>query len=318
MEDVRADKDALALGDDTIESLQLLLDEQPTEYKTEAEEEAASEKAILEKLDFAKSQGKDAVDLDRLNEKLQSLVQNINEVKKGLSGLEDQVSADAHILSSRPSSSKGGKGVRNLQIGETCDSCGLSSDGRLYTAIPVPRLFKRDPVSRRISLTRLGWCTLISAVWLFSESTMCDYYAHPLISNVCKGNCLMHDAPRFPFVIPTMLWRWLNLSEILAPLIAVSVALFKLAAQLLGLWDGYVDDVPRGLNLSGEIRIRGSQVSDFSAASTTSGYNLFPKKLWPGRSQTHNQAPSVVPSVPSLNLGSHEDQVSMDEDEFIA
>lgn len=314
IEDVRAENGEFTLGDDTIESLQELLDEKPTEHKTEEEEEAESEKAILEKLDSAKLQAMDPYDLDRLNDKLQSLMQNIKTIKRGLRDLEEQGCMDPHISSSPPSSPDGSKKMQHLHTGKICESCRTFNDGRLYVSIPLPRLWKRNPDSGRINPTRLGWFTLIFVLWFLSESTMCDYYSHPLFSDVCDRNCLMYDAPRFPFVLPTVLWRWSNFSEILAPVIAVFVAFFKLAAQLLGLWDGYVDDVPRNFNLSGEIRVRGSQVTDFSAPTATPGYNFVPK-LWQGRAQSHNQQPSVVPSVPSLKLDSHEE--SMDEDEFI-
>lgn len=316
IEDAKADKDSFPMGDDTIESLQMMLNEKPTETKTEEEEEAESKKAILEKLEFAKSKGKDQVDLDRLNDKLQSLVQNINEVKKGLNGLEDQVSRDA-LLASRPSSPNGGKKAQHVHTGENCEACGARSDGHAYAAIPLPRLWKRDPSSQRVCITRLGWCTLIFLAWFFSESTMCDYYCHPLIANVCSGNCLMHDAPQFPFVIPTMLWRWSNLSAILAPVSTLLLALFRLATQLLGLSDGYVDDVPRALNLSGEVRIRGSQVMDLPAVTAPSR-NFLPKNLRQRtQTQTQTQTPVLAPTAPSLNLHV-DDDASMDEDEYIA
>ena len=321
MEDVRADKDSLALGDDTMESLQLMLDEQPAECKTEKEEEAESEKAILKKLGVSRDQGTEskdsaveALDFDRFNGKLQSLMQNLSEVKKGLISLEEHT----NLLSSDSSSAKRGKMTHHIHDGEACQTCGISSDGRLYAAVPLPRLWNRDLASGRIRLTRLGWCTLIFTVWLLSESTMCDYYGHPLIANACEGNCLMYNAPRFPFVVPTMLWRWLNLSDILAPLIAIFVALFKLIAQLLGLWDGYVDDMPHNLNLTGEIRIRGSQVTDLPTATWTPGYKFMPKNIWQGRGQAHRQTASVEQSVPSLNLNLGEDRDSMDEDEYVS
>lgn len=314
MEDVRAENGDFALGDDTIESLQGMLDEKPTEHKTEEEEEAESEKTILKKLESAKLQAIDPYDLDRLNDMLQSLMQNLSTVKRGLSDLEKQGSAGPQESTPSPSSPDGSKRMRHHHTGKTCESCGALGDGRLYATIPLPRLWKRNPGTGRIGPTRLGWFTLMFVLWFLSESTMCDYYSHPLFSDVCDRNCLMYDAPQFPFVLPTMLWRWSNFSEILAPVTAVFFALFKLAAQLLGLWDGYVDDAPRNFNLSGEIRVRGSQVTEFSAATASPGYNFIPK-LWQGRTQSQNQQPSVAPSVPSLNLESYEE--SMDEDEFI-
>lgn len=312
MEDVKADKDSYAVGDDTIESLQELLDGPSIEPKAEEEENAESVKAIPEKLESAKPDEEDTTGRGWPDDKLHSLAQNINEVRKGLSYLENC------ILPSRVSPSTEDKKTRHIHIGESCATCGAYSDGRVYAAIPFPRLWKLDPASRHIRPTRLGWFVLISAVWFLSESTMCDYYCHPIISNVCEGNCLMRNAPQFPFVIPTTLWRWTNLSAILTPLSTILIALFRFIAQLLGLWDGYVDDAPRSLNLSGEIRIRGSRVSNFPAATSASGQNYFPKNLWQARAQPHSHPPSTVerdiPSVPELNL---DDDASMDEDEYI-
>lgn len=111
---------------------------------------------------------------------------------------------------------------------------------------------------------------VIFMVWLFSESTMCDYYCQPDYAMVCTDNCLQPDAPEFPFVIPTMLWRWSHLSSLLAPVITIVVAFVKLLAQLIGIWDGYVDDTPGALNLAGQIKIHGSPVGVPVAAATSS------------------------------------------------
>ncbi|KAJ5095408.1 hypothetical protein NUU61_004764 [Penicillium alfredii] len=259
MEDVNSGKEELDMGDDTIESLQAILDE-PALLKTDEEEEAEYEKAVLERLKIASSNGNDSVDIDRLNEKLYSLVKNINEVKKGLSSLEDHVARDAEAAS-RPSSPKKNTQPAHLHTGETCESCGTQSDGRVYAAIPLPRLWTRNSVSRRRQLTKLGWLTVVSLSWYVIECLMCEQYCHPLVSDTCDGYCLQPDAPHFPWVTTTMLWRWSHLSTLLTPVCTVAVAFFRLVAQLLGLWDGYVDEPPQLKNIVGEIRVNGTPVS---------------------------------------------------------
>lgn len=313
MQDFKADKDRLDVGDDTIESLQLILDEQPNGMKTEAEEDAAYEKSVMEKLELAGSKGRDVVDLDGLNEKLRSFSENINRVKKGLDGLEHQVDLI-------PTSKKDVKSLRN-RASEGCETCKTHHHHDYSSsAIPLPLLWKRDPVTRRVWPTRLAWFIALLFAWSYAESTMCDYYCHPIVATACKGNCLVRDAPLFPFVLPTMLWRWSHLSSVLAPVSALVVALFRLVGQLLGFWDGYVAEPPHAYNLSGEIRIRGSQTRDFAVAAATPTRGLFGFGAPKLQENTHQSR--VSEPVPELDLnqnpaGASNDDGSMDDDEYI-
>ncbi|KAE8372336.1 hypothetical protein BDV26DRAFT_302016 [Aspergillus bertholletiae] len=314
MQDFKADKDSLDVGDDTLESLlQILDDDEPCGLKTEAENDAEYEKSILQKLELESSGSKDDVDLDRLNKKLASLTDNINKVKKGLTGLEDQVLRDAASLTALPGSPKGLPASSH-----TCDHCHRNGS---TSAIYLPRFWRCEPGTRRIRPTLVGWCSGLLLLWYFSESTMCDYYCHPFVAEACEGNCLLPDAPRFPFVIPTMLWRWFHLSAIWTPLWAVMVVFFRLTTQLLGFSDGYVDDTPpRALNLSGEIRIRGTRVEGFPAL-VTSQYSFSATKK-PQQTQTPKPTPVAVPELdlgPDVHQGVKANWAddSMDDDEFI-
>ncbi|RAH85181.1 hypothetical protein BO86DRAFT_453658 [Aspergillus japonicus CBS 114.51] len=325
LQDFKAHKEILDVGDDTIESLQGLLEGKPSENATAEEEDAAYEKAILKKLELAGSGDNETVDLDRLNEKLKSLAENIQKVKSGLKSLEEQASRDGNVLTA-PSS----KGLQ-FSRATICAKCQAETEGRVYTIISFPRLWKRNPISRRVRPTGLGWCLLIFLAWLYSETTMCDYYCHPIIANVCEGNCLRPDAPQFPYVIPTMLWRWLNLSSILAPVWAILVAAIRFVALSLGFWDGYVDEPPRPLNLSGEIRIHGTRVVSLaqSTAAASRGGFFSPSKLWSGKDDERPVVPEAVPELdvngarnPSSHgshggSGSWDDDGSMDDDEII-
>lgn len=303
IEDVKSGKEPLDLGDDTIESLHAIMDD-PVELKTEEEEEAAYAQEILNRLEQAKAGDASSVDLDRLNDKLQSLAQNINAVKKGLNSLEDVV-RDVSI------SPKSGSPQQNefpkLQLSEIA----TRSDGRLYAAIPLPRLWKRNPVSGHFQLTKLGCFTFVSLTWYIIECVMCEKYCHPIISETCDGYCLQPDAPVFPWVTVTMLWRWSHLSTILAPVITIGVAFFRLMAQLLGLWDGYVDEGPTSHleNIIGEIRVNGTPVS-------------FPW-LSPPPAKSAMPSPPQQPQQPVWTPRNEvpgrweEDQASMDDDEYL-
>jgi len=141
---------------------------------------------------------------------------------------------------------------------------------------------------------------------------MTEMYAHPLISDHCTGYCLRPDAPVFPFVTVTMLWRWSRLSTLLAPVLTIAIALFRLVTQLLGLWDGYVDDPAIITNLVGEIRINGTPVA-------------VPWLIPPSKTQAF-MPPSDIPPPPPPPVWTPrneapvqvaDDRASMDDDEYL-
>ncbi|KAJ5924742.1 hypothetical protein N7466_008929 [Penicillium verhagenii] len=322
IEDASSGKETLDLGDDTIESLQAIMDDPMVMgLKTEEEEEAAYEKEVLEKLAIARSNGSSSVDLDRLNEKLASLAKNINEVKKGLNNLEEHVSQS--VLSSRPSSpTKVAEPTpHTTHNSESCTSCVSHSDGRLYAAIPLPQLWTKNPITRRRQLTKLGWVTLVSLSWYVIECMMIDQYCHPIMSDTCEGYCLQPDAPEFPWVTVTMMWRWSHLSSILMPIFTLVLAMLRLVAQLLGLWDGYVDEPGRLGNIIGEIRINGTPVSfPWLTAPEPQGVPIpIPPPSPPSQQQKQHQpvwTPTPRNDAP-VKFYRDDDQPSIDDDEYL-
>jgi hypothetical protein len=319
----KSDKETLDVGDDTIESLQELLAEQSTEAKAGPQSDAAYEKEVMERLE--RSQGAEDVGDRKISEKLLSLEVNQDSLRKKIDGVEEQMTQNMPKLpedSPRPTSSQAHTQLKSTLAEKTCETCGAENDGRIYAAIPLPLLWKRDPMSRRIRITRLGWGLLLSLLWFVSESTMCDYYCHPTVAPVCEGNCLRPDAPRFPFVLPTMLWRWSHLSSALSPVATFGIAFIRLLAQLLGLWDGYVDVPPRTLNLSGEVRIYGTRITH-SPVTATATPGFFARQ-WPAKDLRHTPEAMHTPeAVPELKLREEElprevwDDDSMDDDELL-
>ncbi|KAG5296730.1 hypothetical protein I7I48_05645 [Histoplasma ohiense] len=245
IEDAKSGNHDLLVGESTLDSLQELLNENSAILdskpfiKSESEEEEKSWEE--ETNDVSPGQADDTV-VERLNKKLQSLVQSINATQTGLASLERQITKDASILLSQ--STKPSKKPLRRHMGSSCDACGLHNDGHHYVALPLPRLWYRHPGTNRLRLTRLSWIVLGFFTWYFAELVMCDFYCHPLYAATCERNCLDPNAPRMPLVIPTMLWRWSHLSAILSPVWAILVAGFRFIAQLLGLWDGFFDSPP--------------------------------------------------------------------------
>ncbi|CAI7635500.1 unnamed protein product [Penicillium glandicola] len=319
IEDASSGKD-VEFGDDTIESLQAFMDAEPGEHKIEEDDEAY-EKAVLAQLENAGSKGNDEVNLDSLNVKLNSLMRHIDEVKKGLDGLEGHVTRDTAIVSQASSSIKKNPQPPHVHTGESCKACGTHSDGRVYAAIPLPRLWKRSPRAQRLRPTKLGWFIIISLSWYIIECLMWDQYSHPEISESCEGYCLQPDAPLYPWVTITMLWRWSYLSTIFTPIFAICVAFSRLMAQLMGLSDGYVDDAPELGNIVGEIRINGTPVA-FPWLSAPTPENVVPQPQQVDYTRRPVQPVQPVwsarnPPPQSWDNYQVEEEDAMDDDEYL-
>ncbi|KAL5001144.1 hypothetical protein BDV10DRAFT_160710 [Aspergillus recurvatus] len=319
LQEHKNNKDSLDVGDDTIESLQALVDQQPSEdTETQEKDDAAYEQKVMDELESAQSS--EMKDFERIEGKLQSLSDNMSILKSGLNQLESRVSQDTEqiIASIKKNPVEAAEGPTRPQ--ESCGTCKRRGTFEVvHQCIPLPHLWVRGRVWWMPRLTRLGWCILIPLAWYILENTMCDEFCHPLVAETCEGYCLEPDAPRYPFVIPTMLWRWLHLSEILAPFWAILVALFRIFSQLLGLSDGYVDDVERPrINLSGKVWINGTRMEDIPRLeiSTTRGFTP-PVAHYEWEKTTHIPEPMPeITSGPSSESENWED-ISMDEDEFL-
>lgn len=305
IEDVNSGKEALNVGDDTIESLQAILDD-PTDLKAEEDDETAYEQ-VLDRLGLGRRNGEGPDEYDRIDSKLQSLAQHITEVKKGLDRLQGHVTTGFGDMDSK-------KDAINAQptsiptSKESCQACSMHSDTRVYAAVPLPQLWQRNHTSHRIRITKLGWFTLALVTWYIIECIMAHIYF-----NACMDpNCLQSHVPVFPFVTVTMLWRWSHLSSLFAPILTIGMAFFRLIAQLLGLSDGFMEEPMIRSGLIGEIRINGTPVA-------------FPWLVPVPKTQVFSPPSDVPPSPPSPEwIPYHEaptkaedDQVSMDDDEYL-
>ena len=237
-----------SMGDSTIESLERFKESIrsiPTDGKKEDESLEAYQKEVED--DVAQEAKKPQVhaelgesekqQTEMLTDRIARLDGELDALKKRRSGksLRKEKGKEKERGEQRPRKIQ--KRV-SQQYGE--GGSGGYNDSLIYIAFP--KLFKRNRRSGRFQMTLTGWCVLAFIVWILSESTMCDYYCHPLVAEVCTGNCLMPDAPVFPYVIPTMLWRWLHVDALSTPLLTVSIALVRFILQVAGLWDGFVDD----------------------------------------------------------------------------
>ncbi|KAL4978229.1 hypothetical protein BDW66DRAFT_130576 [Aspergillus desertorum] len=312
-------KDTLDVGDDTIESLQALVDQQPSEdTETQEKDDAAYEQKVMDELKSAQSS--ELKDFERIEGKLQSLSDNMSHLKSGLNQLESRISQDTEQIIASINKSPVEATERRTRPHKSCETCRRCRTVEIvHQCIPLPHLWDRGRVWWMLRPTRLGWCILIPLVWYILENSMCDEFCHPFVAETCEGYCLEPDAPRYPFVIPTMVWRWLHLSDIATPFWAILVALFRILSQLLGQSDGYVDDVDRPrINLSGKVWINGTRMEDIPPLETSTTKGFTPPVVRFGWEKT-TDIPEPMPATTSDPRSESEkwEDISMDEDEFL-
>lgn len=171
------------VDDDTLQGLQL-----PAEApKTEAERKRQEE--ILH--------------LHNMNSRLRKARTGLRDASRGIKRVEHQVDSAE---------------IGNKTSTEACTRCGCVAGGnRGYTLSSVWRglngLIFDENSGRWLKLTWLGLSLLIFFSWLFTETTLCNYYCHPTYATHMVGFGVDPDAPRLPFVTVTLLgrplrWLW--------------------------------------------------------------------------------------------------------------
>lgn len=109
----------------------------------------------------------------------------------------------ANTASSRPTNSRNSRPV--------CGACGGTSQGSVWQALCLEFLScfysYSLPHSRRPRPTWLGLLLLASVAWYITESLLCRQFCHKLWAETMIGYGVDPNAPRFPFVIPTLLLR---------------------------------------------------------------------------------------------------------------
>ncbi|KAL1875529.1 hypothetical protein Plec18167_005465 [Paecilomyces lecythidis] len=311
LEDAKSEGHSLVLGDDTLNSLQDMLDQDSSFIKTE-DDSATDNGANPTTSDIGENANASfATLLDRMESKIGSLGRSLNETAQDLDGLVkgiENIMLKHNII---PSSMQAARQQHGSRV------TGEPRLGNFYLPDSPPRLWRRDAISNRIRTTRLGWLIFALLIWYWSESVMCSYYSHPFVAEKCDRNCLSPDAPRFPFVLPTMLWRWSHLSTVLTPVLTIFLAFLRFIAQLFGFWDGYLDDSPSsvqpwGLNRFGFRCAQGPPLRDIP---------VIIKSVPDGQRTQGTGAAAGLPSQVQLNTNRNpvqhwdSDGLSMDNDE---
>ncbi|KAJ9610367.1 hypothetical protein H2200_005144 [Cladophialophora chaetospira] len=247
----RDETETLNLGDATIQSMEDLLTDAAditadltTLIKTNAQEEVLAlrqRSALLapDGVGDGDSSTSDVAFIGHLTSRMERLMSNLHEARKGISRLEQRVS-------NAPAGTLGGSSqepqalVTGHDSTQPCAACGRSADDLMphdhshatkvtsFLAIPIahttftlpiPLLFhprtaaNPKPKHKVWSFlpgrpTWLGYLTLTVWTWYILECTMTELYARPLYATQYTFPPPGVREPEFPFVLPTMLSRW--------------------------------------------------------------------------------------------------------------
>ena len=294
-QDSHDDTETLNLGDATIQSMEDLLNDAAditADVTTLIRANAREEVLVLQERERALASDNaedgstsDSAFLSHLTSRMERLMSNLHEARRGISRLEQKVShTPAVALAGADRPPQALAGIHDPT--QPCAVCGRSSDDlnpHVHTTkitsflslpiahatftLPIPLLFHprtstKDPSSKsptRLSAfipgppTWLGYLTITIWTWYILECVMTELYAHPIYAERYVFPPPGIREPEFPFVLPTMLYRW-SLGNttgqfLTAPLLALShvlwrlvVAVYRVLAMAVGWSDGFVDD----------------------------------------------------------------------------
>ncbi|KIX03076.1 uncharacterized protein Z518_06626 [Rhinocladiella mackenziei CBS 650.93] len=259
--------DTLNLGDGTIQSFEdLLMDaaditaDLTSLIKAGAEDEVMEQKRLAREGNDGDPATAEVAFIGHLTSRMERLMSNLHEARKGISRLEQKVSqtpppsdeqAQLQALIASP------------DPGQPCMVCGRSDEPHLHKhdidtnaffpmsystfTIPIPLLFhprRQDRYQLLPHPTWLGWFTIAIWTWYIAECTMCEIYSRPLFAE--RYMWPIQPEPEFPFVLPTMLWRWTHFDMLALGILGnfwrLLVAVYRIIGMGLGLSDGFVDD----------------------------------------------------------------------------
>ncbi|KAK0513464.1 hypothetical protein JMJ35_004450 [Cladonia borealis] len=106
--------------------------------------------------------------------------------------------------------------------------------------IPIPRLWTWPTSSWRPRLTWLGLLTLLAWILVYAEYWARDRFCHPLYASSMVGYGVDINAPRPPFVLAKVIYRYTPVGSILAPIYHAARILTRLVSAFVGYIIGFI------------------------------------------------------------------------------
>lgn len=209
--DARKDP-ASAFGDATIQSLEDIVHPNTDPTDTTVTFDAAENLDIGRPLTQAeKDRRQEDLAIEAMNKHLRAARTSIKDADRGLQRVENKWEETSQIEVPRISTTPAQKANQVVMLdrdrGTACDHCGGSYWQGLWTELRS--IFYVYDKSARYGF-RVTWPGILVLTWLLwniLENLLCYYYCHPLYAEFMTGFGVNPDAPRYPFVIPTLLFR---------------------------------------------------------------------------------------------------------------
>ena len=253
--------DTLNLGDATIQSFEELLNNAADItadisglIKAGAEEEFIRQRQKANEGE-GESNDSEVVFIGHLTSRMERLMSNLHEARKGISRLEQKVAQSPDL-----DEQKALVPTTPLDPDQPCNVCGRKMVSHTHThtftetdswlpmaysvfTLPIPLLVYPRQKGERGILRRptwLGWLTLTVWTWYLIECIMCEIYARPLYAE--RYVWPTEPEPEFPLVLPTMMFRWTRFDQLVPGVWRLLVAFYRMIGMILGFNDGFVEE----------------------------------------------------------------------------
>ncbi|KAM0721206.1 hypothetical protein Q7P37_003493 [Cladosporium fusiforme] len=209
-------------GDATLQSLEDIAhpNVDPTDTSLTFDTAIAQAENLDEVLDIGrpltqaeKDRRQEDLAIESMNKHLRAARTSIKDAGRGLRRVENKWESSSPKKAPRPAlADNGPKEDADLRqnsrtVCSRCDGSPQSVWKRLWTEFRS-NFYVYDSTARLgIRMTWLGMLTTISIMWYLVENLLCYQYCHPLYAEWMVGYGVDPDAPRYPFVIPTLFFR---------------------------------------------------------------------------------------------------------------
>lgn len=221
------------LGDSTIDSLEDLISPANELEGAEADEDTLQGLQVPTqppRNEAERLRHKELLQLQQMNQRLRNARTSIRDASRGMKKVEHQVE---HMEgNSNPTPKPSGQGC-------PCTSNGHQNPWAIAWS-GFTRLFYKPEARRTYGLTWLSVALLTFVAWFVSELLACEKYCHKMYAPRMVGFGVAADAPRFPFVVPTLIYR--NLQRPWGLLTWPLKLLWSMAGWIWGqVWDSFFD-----------------------------------------------------------------------------
>ncbi|KAF1999585.1 hypothetical protein P154DRAFT_563887 [Amniculicola lignicola CBS 123094] len=186
-------------GDSTIDSLEEMI--APDRGGDRNSEETGPDEDTLQGLQLPtgaprneaeRQRQQELIHLHRMNDRLRAARTSIRDANRGMKRVEHVIEHDED-------------GGRVQTIYRECPCGANGCHQTLWQSFK--KLFYNKENTRRTGLTWLAIGLISFLVWFIAEDVACEYHCHKLYGETMRGFGVDWDAPRWPFVIPTLIYR---------------------------------------------------------------------------------------------------------------